>query len=592
MKVNGKIELLRNEMRKRGLDAYVIPSNDPHQSEYVGDYFKSREFISGFTGSAGAVVITMNKNGLWTDGRYYIQAENQLKGSSIDLFKMREPDVPTINEWLFDNLQSGNVVGFDSKVFSQHQVNVMKKMFSEKNIDVDGKYDLIELIWGNRPSLSKEKAMILDVKYAGKSALEKLDEVRKEMNKKDSSYYILSSLDDIAWTFNIRGNDINYSPVVLSYSIIEKEKATLFIDQDKLSEQMKKELEEQNIYVKDYDVVSTYISSFKSGTKVMIDINRNNSYIYNSIPNKCKIIKIDEITKNLKAVKNEVEIENLKKCHDKDNVAMVKFLYWLKNNIGKEKITEISASDKLENYRQQVDLFKGLSFNTIAAYKDHAAMMHYSAQKESEYELEPEGFFLLDSGGQYLDGTTDITRTIVLGDLTYEQKRDYTLTLKGHIALSKFKFLKGVTGTNLDVLARQFLWQVGIDYKCGTGHGVGFFLNVHEGPQGFSPYATKAQLEKGMVTTNEPGVYKAGKYGIRIENTILVVEDEKTEFGQFMKFETISHCPIDLDGVIVELLTEEEKDWLNTYHQTVYVKTSSYLTEEEKNWLKNETRSI
>ena len=592
MKVNGKIELLRNEMRKRGLDAYVIPSNDPHQSEYVGDYFKSREFISGFTGSAGAVVITMNKNGLWTDGRYYIQAENQLKGSSIDLFKMREPDVPTINEWLFDNLQSGNVVGFDSKVFSQHQVNVMKKMFSEKNIDVDGKYDLIELIWGNRPSLSKEKAMILDVKYAGKSALEKLDEVRKEMNKKDSSYYILSSLDDIAWTFNIRGNDINYSPVVLSYSIIEKEKATLFIDQDKLSEQMKKELEEQNIYVKDYDVVSTYISSFKSGTKVMIDINRNNSYIYNSIPNKCKIIKIDEITKNLKAVKNEVEIENLKKCHDKDNVAMVKFLYWLKNNIGKEKITEISASDKLENYRQQVDLFKGLSFNTIAAYKDHAAMMHYSAQKESEYELEPEGFFLLDSGGQYLDGTTDITRTIVLGDLTYEQKRDYTLTLKGHIALSKFKFLKGVTGTNLDVLARQFLWQVGIDYKCGTGHGVGFFLNVHEGPQGFSPYATKAQLEKGMITTNEPGVYKAGKYGIRIENTILVVEDEKTEFGQFMKFETISHCPIDLDGVIVELLTEEEKDWLNTYHQTVYVKTSSYLTEEEKNWLKNETRSI
>lgn len=592
MKVNRKIELLRNEMRKRGLDAYVIPSNDPHQSEYVCDYFKSREFISGFTGSAGAVVITMDKNGLWTDGRYYIQAEKQLEGSSIDLFKMREPDVPTINEWLFDNLQSGNVVGFDSKVFSQHQVNVMKRMFSEKNIDINGKYDLIDLIWENRPDLSKEKAMILDVKYAGKSALEKLNEVRKEMNKKDASYYILSSLDDIAWTFNIRGNDIECSPVVISYSIIEKEKATLFIDQAKLSEEIKDEFEKQNIYIRDYEDISTYISSFKSRSKVLIDINRNNSYIYNSISNKCKIIKIDEITNKLKAIKNEVEIKNLKKCHDKDNVAMVKFLYWLKNNIGKEKITEISASDRLENYRKRVDLFQGLSFNTIAAYKDHAAMMHYSAKKETEYELQSEGFYLLDSGGQYLDGTTDITRTIVLGELTYEQKRDYTLTLKGHIALAKFKFLKGITGTNLDVLARQFLWQVGIDYKCGTGHGVGFFLNVHEGPQGFTPYASKAQLEKGMIITNEPGVYKAGKYGIRIENTILVVEDEKTEFGQFMKFETISYCPFDLNGIIVDLLTEEEKDWLNTYHQMVYKKTSSHLTDEERNWLKNETRSI
>ncbi len=592
MKINDRIKGLRDLMRDKEIAAYIIPTYDPHQSEYLADHYKTRVWISGFTGSAGIVVITEKNAILWTDGRYFIQAEAELEGSEIKLYKMGIPGFPTYIEWLKDNLNEGDSLGFDGKIFPQSDVRKLEESFENKDIKIVDQYDLIGELWKDRPEIPKSEAFIHHVKYTGKTAEEKIDDIRKEMKKKDLDYFLLGSLDDIAWLYNIRGRDVANNPVVISYALISKDEAWLFVDEEKISSHVKSYLMENGIQIEGYDKVIDYVKGIELESRIFVDPSRINRWLYKGIPEECEIVEGTNITTEIKAIKNSREIENQKNAYIKDGVALVKFLYWLDKNVGNAKITEVSASEKLEEFRQEQEGFIEPSFDTIAAYKENAAMMHYSADENSNYELKREKMFLVDSGGQYYDGTTDITRTIVLGDITEEEKRDYTLTLKGHINLINARFLYGATGTHLDTLARYPLWQEGIDYKCGTGHGIGFLLNVHEGPHRISPVLNDVKLEKGMVVTIEPGVYKAGKHGIRIENVAVVVEDIKTESGQFMKFETISYCPIDLAGVDIGLLTEDERSWLNDYHEEVYDKLAPYLNDEEKKWLKEETRSI
>ena len=579
---------LRESMKKYNINYYIIPSSDPHQSEYVAEYYTGRAAISGFTGSAGTLLVGENEAKLWTDGRYFIQAVEQLNGTGIDLMKMATPGYDTINEWIEKNVYEGETIGFDGNCYSVNQYKELLNISKKNNFNIKMDKDLLEEVWENRPSLPKSKIFIHDVKYCGKTANEKLKAVRLVMKEKNVESYLLTSLDDIAWLFNIRGNDVLFNPVALSYSIITDTEAKLFIDKSKVNKEVEDELKLQGIEVFEYLEIEEEIK--KLNGKVLIDPAKVNAKLYSLL--KCEIKEEVNLTTNLKAIKNNVEIESLKNCHIKDGVAMVKFIKYLRDNIGKEKITELSASKVLTELRSKEELAMGDSFGTIAGYKEHAAMMHYSATEKSAYELKEEGLFLVDSGGQYLDGTTDITRTFVLGNITEEEKRDFTLVLKGHINLANAKFLKGATGGNLDVLARGPLWQYGLDYKCGTGHGVGFFLNVHEGPQGIRPYGNNVVLEPGMILTNEPGVYKEGKFGIRIENIMVVVEDETNDNGEFYRFDTISYCPIDLNGVKVELLNDDEKAWLNNYHKKVYDNLSPYLNEEEKEVLKMETREI
>ena len=591
MKVTERLEKLRKIMKYKGIDYYIIPSEDAHQSEYVCEHYRGRAYMSGFTGSAGTLLVGLENAILWTDGRYFIQALEELKGSGIEMFKMRIPGWPSLLEWLKENAKAGETIAFDGKVFSVGEYKDFKKLEKENNLNIKIDEDLLDEVWKERPSLPKEKAFLHEVKYCGKSAREKLREVREEMKKLGANNYIIASLDDIAWLYNIRGNDVKCNPVVLSYALVKENEAYLYVDKSKFISKMDEEILNEGVTLKSYEKIGEDISNLEG--KILIDPNKISAYLYECIKNKNNIVEFGNITTKFKAIKNEVELDNLRKCQVRDGVAMVKFMKWLKDNIGKIEISEISASDKLEELRSLDKLFKGISFETIVGHKEHGAMMHYSATPESDYTLEPRGFLLIDSGGQYLDGTTDITRTFVLGELTEEERKDYTLVLKGHIGLMRAKFLKGATGSALDIKAREPLWNEGIDYKCGTGHGVGFFLNVHEGPQSISPVPNKVALEPGMIITNEPGVYREGKHGIRTENTMVVVKDTYSEeFGEFYKFDTISLCPIDLEGLDISLLNEEEKAWLSNYHKKVYDLLSPYLDEEEKEFLKNETREI
>lgn len=591
MKVTERLEKLRKIMKDKGIDYYIIPSEDAHQSEYVCEHYRGRAYMSGFTGSAGTLLVGLENAILWTDGRYFIQALEELKGSGIEMFKMRIPGWPSLLEWLKENAKAGETIAFDGKVFSVGEYKDFKKLEKENNLNIKIDEDILDEVWKERPSLPKEKAFLHEVKYCGKSAREKLREVREEMKKLGANNYIIASLDDIAWLYNIRGNDVKCNPVVLSYALVKENEAYLYVDKSKFTSKMEEELLNEGVTLKSYDEIGNAISNLEG--KILIDPNKISAYLYECIKDKNNIVEFGNITTKFKAIKNEVELDNLRKCQVRDGVAMVKFMKWLKDNIGKIEISEISASDKLEELRSLDRLFKGISFETIAGHKEHGAMMHYSATKESDYTLEPRGFLLIDSGGQYLDGTTDITRTFVLGELTEEERKDYTLVLKGHIGLMRAKFLKGATGSALDIKAREPLWNEGIDYKCGTGHGVGFFLNVHEGPQSISSVPNKVALEPGMIITNEPGVYREGKHGIRTENTMVVVKDTYSEeFGEFYKFDTISLCPIDLAGLDISLINEEEKAWLNNYHKKVYDLLAPYLDEEEKEFLKNETRAI
>lgn len=582
---------LRKVMKKENVDYYIIPSGDSHQSEYVPEYYKGRAYVSGFTGSAGTLLVGIEESYLWTDGRYFIQAEKELNGSGIKLMKMNIPGYPSLLEWIKNNVKEGKTLAFDGSTISANEYKNYKELAEKNGFNIKMEKDLLNLIWNNRPELSKEKIFIHDAKYCGKSTSEKLEEVRSEMTTLEGENYVVTSLDDIAWLFNIRGNDIAYNPVALAYALISDKEAVLYINEEKVTNDDKRTLEAQGVTLKPYNDIYEDIKNVTAS--IIIDGAKVNGKLYSLISEDVKIIENLNITTSLKAVKNEVEIKNMEVSQVRDGVAMVKFIKWLKENVGKINMTEISASDKLEEIRAKGENFKGLSFNTIAGYKDHAAMMHYSATEESQYELNSEGMLLIDSGAQYLDGTTDITRTFILGSITEEEKRDFTLVLKSHIALATTIFLKGTNGCNLDAIARRPLWKYGMDYKCGTGHGVGFFLNVHEGPQGIRPFGNTIALEPGMILTNEPGVYKENKHGIRTENTLLVTKAFKNdEMGEFYKFDTISYCPIDLEGVDVSLLDEEEREWLNNYHRTVYEKLSPYLNEEEKKFLEKETRSI
>lgn len=595
--IKQRIENIRDLMKEKNIYAYIVPSSDYHQSEYVGDYFKSREFMSGFTGSAGTLIISMDEAGLWTDGRYFIQAEQELKDSGIKLFKMGEEGVPTIEEYLLEKLPKNSTFGFDGRVMSVKEGQSLANKLAFKGINIEYKYDLVNDIWEDRCSLPTEKAFLLGTEYSGESFSDKLSRIRAVMKEKKATTHILASLDDIAWLFNIRGRDVKSNPVVLSYAVITIDSVYLFIDKNKIGEDIRAELSKENVQIKGYEEVYEFIKNIDENEVVLIDTSKVNYAIYNNIPS--NVQKIEERNPSIlfKSIKNEIELKNIRNSHIKDGVAFTKFMYWLKNNIGKIEITEISATQKLEEFRREQDKFIEPSFSTIAAYKDHAAMMHYSATEESNYKLEPRDLFLVDSGGQYFDGTTDITRTIALGPIPKNVRRDFTNVVRGMIRLSKAKFLYGCRGYNLDILARGPLWEEGIDYKCGTGHGIGFVLNVHEGPNGFrwkvrEDIDDTCILEEGMVTTNEPGVYVENSHGIRIENEIVVRKAEKNEYGQFMDFEVITFAPIDLDAIDESLILKDEKVYLNNYHKQVYDKISPYLNEEEKQWLKTYTREI
>ncbi len=592
MKINERLKKLRDLMKDKGIDVYIEPTADPHQSEYVADYYKGRTFISGFTGSAGTVVITKDKALLWTDGRYFIQAEKEISGSEFELMKMNTPGFPTYMEWLASALIDGCVIGYNGKTMDSMSVDKLKEQLGELKVEFEEKYDLVGEIWEDRPIMKKGEAFLLKEIYTGKSPIEKIEEVRAEMKKKGAEYFLLSSLDDIAWLYNIRGRDVKNNPVLISYALISKDKAYLFVDGDKINDEVKLFLAENRIDIFEYDDVVKFVGSIEAGTKILLEKSKTNRWLSSSIPNGVRIIDEMNITTKLKGIKSDVEVENQRLAYIKDGVALVKFFHWIDKNLGVLEISELSAEEKLLEFRKEQEDYLENSFNTISAYKENAAMMHYSASPESNAVLEEKGLYLVDSGGQYFQGTTDITRTVALGTITDEERRDFTLTLKGHINLISARFLEGTSGHVLDILSRYPLWQEGIDYKCGTGHGVGYLLNVHEGPHRFAVAPNTVALEKGMIITIEPGVYKEGKHGIRIENVVVVDKDIKTDSGQFMKFDVLSYVPIDLDAIDVDMLSHKEKAWLNYYHEETYKKLSPYLNEEEKAWLKHETRNI
>ena len=591
--INNRIEKLRSLMKEKDIFAYIIPSADYHQSEYVGEFFKGREFISGFTGSAGTVVITQEKAILWTDGRYFLQAEEELSTSCVELYKMGQENVPTTFEYIENEVPSGSKVGFDGRTISAAMGAILELNLAKKNITISYEDDLLNEIWEDRPALSDAKAFLLDVKYSGEDFTSKIARVREWMRENNTTTHILTSLDDIAWLFNIRGGDIKYNPVVLSYAVITLDKAILFVDENKLNDEIKTSFGEEVVEIKNYFEIYEFVKTINKEEIVLIDSNKISYSILKNIPAGVKVVNGMNPSTKFKAQKNSVEIENTKKAHIRDGVAVTKFMYWLKNNIGKIEITELSAADKITELRREQGKFIEESFGTIAGYASNGAIIHYSVTKESNITLKDRGLFLLDSGGQYFDGTTDITRTFALGELTEEEKYHFTTVARAMIRLSDVKFLHGVNGYYLDILARGILWNEGLNYNHGTGHGVGHVLNVHEGPNGFRlDNKESAILEEGMITTNEPGFYKAGSHGIRLENEMLCVKGEKNEFGQFMEFEPITIAPIDLDAINVELMKEDEKAYLNEYHKMVFDTVSPFLTTEETNWLKEYTRAI
>jgi len=584
MEINKRIEEARKVMKKYKVDAYIVTSSDYHQSEYIDDYFKGREYLSGFTGSAGVLVIFKDEACLWTDGRYHIQAEKQLKGSEIKLFKQGNFEVPTYKEYIISKLAENSKIGIDAKILLSSDINEILSKKKYKMVD----FDLLAEIWDKRKKLPDGKIFILEDKYTGKTYKGKVKEIRVALKEKGADYNIISSLDDIAWIYNFRGDDVQHNPVALSFTVISEKKASLYIDKNKLNEEVKKYFKDNKVEVKGYFEFFEDIKKLKGN--ILVDFNKISYAIYEAIT-KNKLINSMNPSTYLKAHKNEIEIANTKDIHIQDGVAIVKFMYWLKNNYKKENITEFSAEEKINSLREKIEGYIDLSFSTISAFGKNAAMMHYSAPEKNSTKIE-DGVYLLDSGGTYLKGTTDITRTFFLGKVGKQEKTDNTLVLKGMLALSRAKFLFGATGTNLDVLARQFLWNVGIDYKCGTGHGVGHILNVHEGPHGIRFQYNPQRLEIGMIVTNEPGAYIEGSHGIRIENELLVKEACETEHGKFLEFETITYAPIDLDGIVKTLLTKEEKQQLNEYHSEVYKKLSPYLNKKEKEFLKEYTKSI
>lgn len=586
------IEQCQQLLKTKNLDAYLIPTSDPHQSEYISDHFKTRAFLTGFTGSAGTLLITQKDALLWVDGRYHIQAEQQIKDRPIRLMKQGLTTTPSIEEYLKKAFQGPFRLGFDGHVLSASFVlNLCKNV---PNIQLNDTGDIIDPLWNDRPPLPFSMLYYYDVFFSGKTYQEKRTDVKTAMKENHCSIHILSSLEDQAWLYNLRANDIVHTPVFLAYTVLTDDDCHLFVDPDKIDKTVELYLKENEINVHPYSGFYTFLSKLTNQT-ILMDDQTINYTIYHQLKDQNNLVLKPNPTLKLKAIKNKTEIKHTKQAHIKDGVAFTKWMYLIKNKIGTIPLSERSAAKMLEEQRKQQEGFIDLSFDTICAYQANAAMMHYSATDASDASLKPEGFLLVDSGGHYLEGTTDITRTIALGQLTDAMKQHFTTVLKSVIALSEVVFLQGMRGDQLDILARGPIWKLRIDYQCGTGHGVGHLLSVHEGPNSFRFKKTtreSAVLEEGMITTNEPGIYLENEYGIRIENELLCVAKEKNMYGQFLGFQTITLAPIDLDAICMDRLTEDEKNWLNDYHQTVYDTLKPYLTEDEKNWLKKYTAKL
>lgn len=588
-----RIAALRKLMAEQKIDAYIIPSSDPHLSEYPADRWKSREWISGFDGSAGTVVVTANKAGLWTDSRYFLQADIQLKDTGIELYKMALPETPTIAEFLLHELQSGQTVGLDGQTYSAADARTMESKLKRKEIGLHTSTDLIDQIWKDRPAVPINPLFEMPVELSGQPIHEKLDEINNLLRKEGADCLVLGALDEIAWTCNVRGTDVTYNPVVVSYAFISEDESVLFINPQKLTEEVIDLLKKEGVKLADYTMIQTYLSRLPENSRVFIDPNKTNISLFNALPKGCAIIEGISPANHLKSIKNETEIKGFRNAVVKDGVALTRFYIWLELQMATgNKVTEISAAEKLTALRAEQPLYIMDSFETIAGYGAHGAIVHYSATPETDSELKPDSLLLMDSGAQYLDGTTDITRTIALGAPTEQMQKDFTRVLKGTISLAKCKFPAGARGSQLDILARKSLWDAGINYLHGTGHGIGHCLNVHEGPQSIRMEENSVPLMPGMVISDEPAMYRAGEYGIRTENMILVREDSETEYGRFYGFDTLTLCFIDTSLIIVPMLSTRERAWLNKYHQMVYELISPHLSEDEKIWLKDKTAEV
>jgi Xaa-Pro aminopeptidase len=596
MKTNeipARLEAMRQFMTEKNLDAFIIPSTDAHLSEYPPKYWESRKWISGFTGSAGTAVVTKEKAGVWTDSRYFIQAAEELKDTGFDLFKMGQPETPDMTDWIIEQVGSGGTVGIDGLVYASSDAKSLKSKLDSKNINLNTEFDPFSVIRTDRPEIPQNHIFTLPVEVAGESVKSKIERINGELKKLEADGIIIVTLDAVAWTFNMRGNDVEYNPVAVAYAYVSENETVLFVDPDKISEEIAEEYKEQGIIISDYNNVFEYVANLPADSKVCVTGNKINWKLLQTIPESCKIVDAPSPVDLMKSIKNETELEGFRNAMIKDGVALVKFYMWLEKAIQTGEVTEVMIEEKLLEYRSQQENFVGESFGTIAGYAGNGAIVHYHATPENCLTIKPEGLLLIDSGGQYKDGTTDITRTVAAGKLTKQMKADYTNVLKGHIALATAIFPEGTRGSQLDVLARKALWNNCLTYWHGTGHGIGHFLNVHEGPQNIRLEENPTLLKPGMVTSNEPGVYRANQYGIRIENLIVTQEYRKTEeFGTFYNFETITLCPIDTRPISKKLLTKCEKKWLNKYHKMVYKKLKNHLSIEEKTWLKNKTKPI
>ena len=593
--MNEKLARFREVMKKSGTDLYIVPTDDFHLSEYTGAYFKSRAFLTGFTGSAGTAAVTREEALLWTDGRYFLAAEEMLRGSGFSLMKMGVDGVPTLSEYVEEHLTEGSVLGYDGRTVSASAGKRYREIAREKGARIEDGRDLVGEIWTDRPALSCESAWILGTEYAGEEASSKLERVRQKLRERGAKAHVLASLDDIAWLLNLRGGDILYCPVILSYLILTEDRCIFYVQDGALSEEVRRYLRGLSVEVRPYEAVYEDVKSLDG--PVLLDPDRINARLYTLISGHAEIIEGKNPTLLMKAVKNDVEAENFRKAHLRDGVVLTRWLCWFKHTVGKEALTELSCARKLDEMRCEAVHSKGLSFETIAGYGPNGAIVHYEPTEETSAAVEPRGFLLVDSGGHYLEGTTDVTRTVACGPLTEKEKEYFTLVLKGHIALARAKFLEGVSGLNLDYLARAPLWERGLDYRHGTGHGVGYLLSVHESPNGFRWKVVperndSAPFRPGMVQSDEPGIYLEGEFGVRIESLLLAVEAEKTEFGRFLAFENLTLCPIDLEAVVPEMLNQEEKAWLNEYHETVYRKLSPFFDKEEAAWLREATRPL
>jgi len=590
--IRNRIGDLRQKMQEEGLDTYIISGTDPHMSEYLPEHGQTRAFISGFTGSAGMVIVSFDQAALWTDSRYFLQAEEQLAGTNIELVKMRTPGHPEPAQWLNLNLRKGAVVGTDEWCISINQFEAMQKSLAEAGIMLKETGDLLNAIWTDRPTLPDSPIYEYELKYACTDRKDKIGLVCRELEKSGANLQIITALDDLAWTFNLRGSDVECNPVFMAYASVSAAETILFIEDKKLPAALKSKLESEGIEIREYSGLTEYLQHLPNTAKVLVDADRTNQAIRKNIQAHCKVIEGLSIPCRLKAIKTEEEIEHIHEAMRKDGVALVEFLYWIENNLGQIPVTEYTVAEKLTEFRTKQFGFQGISFFPIVGYKEHGAIVHFRVSEDNALPIEKNGFLLFDSGGQYFDGTTDTTRTISLSELTARQKSDFTLVLKGMISLSRAKFPANTRGYHLDILARKDLWQHGLNYGHGTGHGVGYFLNVHEGPMSIRQEFNDRVIEAGMVLSNEPALYRLGEYGLRTENMLVCVKDESTEYGDFLRFDTLTLCPIDTKAIEKSMLTAEETEWLNTYHQWVYNELSPHINDELKIFLKEQTKEL